>query len=183
MKEGMGDALKVSDGGEGGLRSAKRSVGACRRPGVDEEGSLADVCLEDVGVAKDQNVCAHLPGLRVEGGGVAPGDDLVAVDQAELVLAVGDGLAQWPGPYLDVKVGPRRCLRCRNPPGRRARRCTRIAGTRRCRACTGCPCRGSAGCALGSGKINLARAATYHQFLELLGQLRRPVGDVEVAYH
>lgn len=59
---------------------------------VDKELALVLERLELVGVSREQDVDVHLACSDVEGLGVAPGDDLVTVDDSNADRAMCDDL-------------------------------------------------------------------------------------------
>ena len=70
----------------------RRAVGSRGRAGVDVELVLVLECLELVRVPRDEDVDVQLPLEQRQAGHVAPGDHLVAVDEADLKLAHCDHL-------------------------------------------------------------------------------------------
>lgn len=59
---------------------------------VDKELALVLESLELVGVPREQDVDVHLTGSDVEGLGVAPGNDLVTMDDSNADRAMCDDL-------------------------------------------------------------------------------------------
>lgn len=68
------------------------AVGPCGRTGVDVKLVLVLESLKLVCVSRDEDVYVQLPLEERQAGHVAPGDDLVPVDEADLELAHSDHL-------------------------------------------------------------------------------------------
>lgn len=68
------------------------AVGPRGRTGVDVKLVLVLESLKLVRVSRDEDVYVQLPLEKCQAGHVAPGDDLVPVDETDLELAHGDHL-------------------------------------------------------------------------------------------
>lgn len=79
------------------------AVGSGGRAGVDVELVLVLERLELVRVSRDEDVDVELPLQQRQAGHIAPGDHLVAVDEADLKLAHCDHLLLWIVQVLERK--------------------------------------------------------------------------------